>query len=322
MLCLKHTILSLGDPMTMIKRAYQPADLLRVGNFLMQHYLPHSRDGNWLQPAWDYMHSHPWLDEDSLDRIAVWEEDGEMVGVAHYESRLGEAFFEVHPRHTHLKAEMLCHAEEHFVGTSEDGLPYLNVYINDFDADFEAMAQERGYRLSESYHRPLAEMRIPEPFPAIDLPEGFLLQSLADENDLQKINRVLHRGFNHPGEAPDEDLPGRVKMQSNPHFRKDLTIVVKAPNGEFATFCGLWYVPQNRYGYVEPMATDPDYRRMGLGKAALLEGVRRCRDLGAEAVYVGSLQPFYQALGFEHVYTSRPWAKPAPEPHSQEKSDA
>lgn len=298
--------------MTVVKRRYVPSDQLKIGDMLTTHYLPHNRDGNWLQPAWDYMHSHPWLDEDSLDRIAIWEKDGEMVGVAHYESRLGEAFFEVHPRYTHLKAAMLSHAEEHFVGTADDGRPYLNNYIHDFDAELEALAQKRGYQLADAYHRPLSEMRIADRLPAVELPEGFSLQSLADENDLHKINHVLWRGFNHPGEPLEEDIPGRVKMQSHPHFRKDLTIVVTAPDGNFATFCGLWYVPENRYGYVEPMATDPDYRRMGLGKAALLEGIRRCRDLGAETVYVGSTQPFYQALGFEPLYTSRPWAKPDP----------
>ena len=296
--------------MSIVQRRYVPSDQLKIGDMLTAHYLPHNRDGNWLQPGWDYMHSHPVLDEESLERIGIWEDDGEIVTVAHYESRLGEAFFEFHPRYTHLKAEMLAYAEEHFVGTSDDGQPYLNVYINDFDTELEMLAQERGYQLADAYLRPLAEMSIPEPLPAIELPEGYLLQSLAEENDLHKINRVLWRGFNHPGESLEEDIPGRVKMQSHPHFRKDLTIVIKAPNGDFATFCGLWYVPENCFGVVEPLATDPDYRRLGLAKAALLEGIRRCRELGAGSIYVGSTQPFYQELGFKHLYTSRPWFKP------------
>lgn len=44
--------------------------------------------------------------------------------------------------------------------------------------------------------------------------------------------------------------------------------------------------------YVEPVATDPDYRRMDLGKAAVLEGIRRCGELGAEVAYVGSVKDF------------------------------
>ena len=52
-------------------------------------------------------------------------------------------------------------------------------------------------------------------------------------------------------------------MQSGPHFRKDLTIVVEAPNGEFVSYCGMWYDAVNRFGYVEPVATDPDYADEG-----------------------------------------------------------
>ena len=53
-----------------------------------------NQDGNWLQPAWEYMHTHPSLDEASLDRIGIWESAGDIVGVAHPDFRrmgLGKA---------------------------------------------------------------------------------------------------------------------------------------------------------------------------------------------------------------------------------------
>jgi predicted N-acetyltransferase YhbS len=139
------------------------------------------------------------------------------------------------------------------------------------------------------------------------VPEGFQVLSLADENDLTKINHVLWRGFNHPGEPPKEEEEGRKKMQSSPNFQKDLTIVVADPDGQFRSFSGFWYVPENKYGVIEPLATDPDFRRMGLARAGVWEGVRRCRDLGAEIIYVGSDLPFYLSLGFQVLYTSRAW---------------
>ena len=98
-------------------------------------------------------------------------------------------------------------------------------------------------------------------------------------------------------------------MQSGPHFRKDLTIVVQAPQGDFVSFCGMWYESTNRLAYVEPVATDPDFRRMGLGRAAVLEGIRRCGELGATVAYVGSNQLFYQSLGFQLIYTSNCWTR-------------
>ncbi|HEY69209.1 MAG TPA: GNAT family N-acetyltransferase [Anaerolineae bacterium] len=290
-------------------RPYEAADFSLVSDFLNQHYQPGSRDGNWLQPAWEYMHTHPTLDESALDRIRIWEEAGEIVAVAHYEGRLGEAFFQVHPGYNHLKAEMLDHAEANLCGETEEGERYLRAFINDFDPAFEAIAEARGYAVVERFARPLSEFPIPNPFPEIELPEGFRLKSLADENDLRKIHRVLWRGFNHPGEPPEDELEDRRKMQSGPNFRKDLTIVVEAPTGDFVSFCGMWYVGANKLAYVEPVATDPDYRRMGLGKAAVLEGIRRCGEEGAVVAYVGSYQEFYLTMGFRKLFDCRCWEK-------------
>jgi predicted N-acetyltransferase YhbS len=158
----------------------------------------------------------------------------------------------------------------------------------------------------------MSQLVIPTPFPPIRLPEGFHLQSLADENDLRKVHRVLHRGFDHPGEPPEDGLGGRRKMQSGPHFRHDLTIVAVAPDGDYVAFCGMWIDAANRLAYVEPVATDPDYRRRGLGSAVVLEGIRRCGQEGATVAYVGSEMPFYRSLGFRRLYTSECWMKRFP----------
>ena len=91
-------------------RQYGSDDFKLVSDFLVANFQPGNRDGNWLQPAWEYMHCHPSLDESSLNRIGIWERAGELVGVAHYESRLGEAFFQVHPGYSNLKVAMLDYA--------------------------------------------------------------------------------------------------------------------------------------------------------------------------------------------------------------------
>ena len=280
-----------------------------MSDFLIVNFQPGNQDGNWLQPAWEYMHSHPSLDESSLERIGIWEDAGKIVGVAHYESRLGEAFFQVHPGYTHLKSAMLEYAEEHFSGEAEGGERYVRAYVNDFDLEFESLVKSRGYEIVERHARPVSEFTIPQPFPKIELPGGFRLKSLADDNNLRKVHRVLWRGFNHEGEPPEEGIEGRKKMQSGPNFRKDLTIVVEGPSGNFVSFCGTWYEGVNKIAYVEPVATDPDFRRMGLGKAAVWEGIRRCGALGATVAYVGSDQEFYQAIGFTKRFDSRCWVK-------------
>jgi GNAT superfamily N-acetyltransferase len=284
-------------------------DFAAISDFLFGLYQPNNRDGNWFQPIWEYAYTHPAFDDESVQRIGIWEDAGAIVAVATYELRLGEAFFQVHPAYGHLKPAMLDHAEAHLRGIEPDGTLYLQAYVPDFDKPFERVVAARGYELDPECHRPMAQFEIPHPFPAIDVPAGFRLQSLADDNDLVKLDRALWRGFNHAGEPPADGLEDRKKMQSGPHFRKDLSITVVAPDGAFVAFAGLWLDPVNRFGYVEPVATDPDYRRMGLGRAAVLEGIRRCGEEGAQVAYVGSVQPFYLSMGFKVVYTSNCWIK-------------
>ena len=295
-----------------LRQYITPNDYKRVDKFLKDHHQTGNADGNWLEPAWEYMHHHPALDDASLEKIGIWEDEEKIVAVTHYESNLGEAFFQFHPAYRYLRQEMLDYAEENLAGHSKkDGRKYLSAYINDYDGEFISLVQARGYEKDEESTRPLYKFMIPNPFPSIGLPEGFHRTSLAEECDWGKVNRVLWRGFNHKGEPPvdAEELESRRKMFDTPSARRDLKIAVTAPNGDFVSFCGIFYEPVHCFAYVEPVATDPDYRRMGLGKAAVLEGIRRSSELGATVAYVGSDQEFYQAIGFKKVYNSECWLK-------------
>ena len=285
------------------------ADFPAISNFIYSLYQADNRDGNWLQPMWEYAYTHPWFDEQAVPQIGIWEDAGKMVALTLYESRLGEAFFQMHPDFMHLKPEMLSYAEEHLLGITDQGQQYLKAYVCEGDSPFENVLSSKGYDKEPGSHRPMSQFVIPDPFPAILLRDGFRLKSLADDNDLVRIDRVLWRGFNHPGEPPAESINGRMKMQSGPHFRKDLTIVVEASNGDYAVFGGLWFDPVNRIGYVEPVATDPEYRRMGLGTTAVLEGIRRCSELGVSVAYVGTDMPFYLTMGFKKLFTINCWIK-------------
>jgi len=288
-----------------------PNDYKLVDDFLIQQYQADNLDGNWIEPAWEYMHGHPYLDRSSLEKIGLWDDDGKLLAVSHFESRLGEAFFEFHHDHKYLMTEMLDHAERTLHGISDDGKKYLRVFINETDKDFVSLVKARGYKRDPESDRPMAKFNIPDSFPPITLPAGFHLTSLADDCDWAKIHRVLWRGFNNEGEPPagDEELESRRRMFETPKARHDLKIAVQAPNGDFVAFCGMFYESTSKYAYVEPVATDPDYRRMGLGKAAVLEGIRRCGIVGATVAYMGSDLEFYLSIGFKVIHTTECWLK-------------
>jgi len=69
------------------------------------------------------------------------------------------------------------------------------------------------------------------------------------------------------------------------------------------------YDQEGGFAVIEPVATDPDYRKMGLGKAAVLEGIRRTGELGAKIAFVGSSQQFYYSIGLRPFNTATIWRK-------------
>lgn len=292
------------------RRYYGIDDYHAISAFIHSLYRPYNRDGNWLQPIWAYMHSHPNLDWGALGRIRIWEDHGHIVAVAHYEMALGEAFFQVHPDYAALKPDLLDYAIADLASVEPDGSRSLRAFISDFDTDFTRRAASLGFTRDPANDRTLSVLETPAGFaPDLRLPEGYRLISLAEDNDLAKMHRVLWRGFDHAGEPPVEGIVWRKQMQSSPFFRPDLTLAVEAPNGDWASFCGMWFEAPNRIALVEPVATDPVYRRLGLGRAVVLEGVRRCAALGARLAFVGSDQAFYHALGFKTASVSQAWSR-------------
>lgn len=294
--------------MTATMRNYRGLeDFIRVGDFLTETYQS-ERNSNWLQARWEYMHWHPALDLFSLRHIGIWEDEGRVVAVVHYEDRPGDAYFQVRPGHEHLKLSMLLHAENRLSRCLDSGQRRLRLFVSKFDKGLQTLAEERGYRCLSERPQWTSTYSASKELPRPALPAGFRLQSLADENDLQKLDRCLWRGFNHAGE-PDGDLAGRKLMQAAPNWRPELNVVVVAPNGAYVSYSGIWYDQINQVGYVEPVATDPDFRRLGLGKAAVLECVRRCTELGATIIQVGSGQAFYEAIGFRRAWSDYIWEK-------------
>jgi predicted N-acetyltransferase YhbS len=292
-------------------RPYQhEEDFVRIYDFLAETYQPVPYLKNWLPSRWEYMHFHPVIWELDRSKYAIAHENDRICGIVHNESTPAEVFLQVRPGYEHLKAELLDYAEQNgYRAISHSrNKPFRVVFVNEFEQDFEQEVQARGYEKWAEFGDVHSLFRFDRPIPTAKLPKGFALQSLADENDLHKINRVLWRGFNHEGDPPEEEIPGRAFGQQAPHFRTDLTIVAVDPAGQYVSYCGMYYDERNRAAYLEPLATDPAFRRMGLATAVIYESMRRVSALGAELCWVGSGLEVYRAVGFEVRFTVYPWA--------------
>ncbi len=253
---------------------------------------------------WEWMFSLPYLKEEYLERIGLWKDDGRLVALATYETDIDEAFICVDPEYDHLKPDAIQYVKGTFAKTHK-------IFIDDCDRPLQRAARQHGYRATED-RQSAARFEIADNL-AYTLPDGFSVLSLAERLDLVAYSRVLWRGFDHQGEPPltEEQLRNVERNFRGPHVNLHHKIAVVAPNGEFAAFCGMWYQPDTDYALVEPVATDPRYRKMGLGRAVVLEGIRRCAMDGAKAAYVGSSQQFYYNIGFAPDSTASAW-RPSP----------
>lgn len=279
-------------------------DFHKVSAFLKRMALeqPQHHDFEWVR--WEWGVSHPYLDVTNLDKIGLWEDaSGELVGLATYEWHLGEAWLVCDPAHAEIHEEML----EYAIANLRDADGKIKVFIKESDRPMQQLARAHGLRPTRGEEH-IAMIEVTDEL-SYSLPDGYTIVSMQDEYDIPKFNAVLWKGFDHGDTPPEseEEFEMRRTLLSGPHNDLDLKICVKAPNGEFAAFSGAWYDPASQTGHVEPVATDPAYRKLGLGKAAVLEGVIRCGKLGAKRVYVGSSQQFYYNIGFDPVETYTVW---------------
>lgn len=291
--------------MEIINRRYKLlGDFDRVLKFLENQYDDQSLNGYLLGEFFEYAHTHPNFNRDLTHRFGIWEKDGEIIGIACYENQLGECLISVSKEHLSLMPEMFEYAEKE-LSKVKDGKSYLEVWVTDVEDEKISLLKDKGYE--KVYSEPATIFTYDQDFPDVELPEGYSIISLEDENNFKKINECLWKGFNH-GDEPDDDLDCRMLMQSGPHFSKSLTTIIKAPNGDYACFAGMWFNEKNKYAYLEPLATPPEYRRKGLATIALVEGMKKTKALGAKYCFGGS-NKFYYAMGFKTVCNRELWRK-------------
>jgi ribosomal protein S18 acetylase RimI-like enzyme len=111
----------------------------------------------------------------------------------------------------------------------------------------------------------------------------------------------------HPwpvGRISDDDY---ARLQRLPGYYRDLDVVAVTPDGVIAAYMNGWIDPVNRIGDFGPVGACPAYRRQGLTRAALLEGLRRMRARGMERVCISTgesntpARRLYESIGFRIV---------------------
>lgn len=257
---------------------------------------------------WDWMVTHPNLMPEALPRIGLWKEGEELVAVALFDCRPGRAYLLELPGYADIRAEMLEYAQRELRG--EDG--GFRLMVREGDVALETIAANAGY-IATPDREPEAVFDIGATSMEYALPEGFRITDMEETFDLGKYGEALWYGFGHGEDGPFEPTEEDSKIGTSSMLRINvdlrLKVAVLAPNGRFAAYCGMWYDPRSEFAVVEPVVTQPQFRKRGLGRAAVLEGIRRCGELGAKRAYVGSSQQFYYSIGFRPSGAFTEWKR-------------
>jgi GNAT superfamily N-acetyltransferase len=293
-------------------RSYQNEDdYWAIRAFLREVYMQnHRHELGWQASRFDYWRWHMVENVrivDALEKaVFLWETETEQLAAVLNADNQNEAILSIHPdfHSSDLEEEMIDVAEKNF---GLPGQPFFT-FVHDLAPSRQAILRRRGYSEGDGLREHQWRRDLTTALPDVLIPAGFSVRSIGEigGGDWPSRSWASWRAF-HPNE-PDAAYEGwewSLNWVRSPLYRRDLDIVAVAPDGQVAAYCVLWYDDVTRTGLFDPVAVMPEYQRRGLGRAIMVEAMRRAKhmgatlatvsgyDQGANALYCSILSPMY-----------------------------
>lgn len=279
-------------------------DCGKIYQFMLDIYERDWRNG---VPApffeWAYSTFAYWMDISYSYKDRIWEENGEIVAFCFYESPMTDIYFSLKPGYEELAPEMIAYADEYM--PRKDGKNQL-ILFGGQTALINA-ATELGYCQVNELNDMQFDFQDELDYP---LPNGFYFVR-PEEYDMDKISKCCWKGFDHEKiEGPWDHQYEQSGYQHlvAPHATAELGVIIADEQGEYACYAGMYWVPQNKLAYMEPLCTIPEYRNRGLAAAALSEMYRKMIKLGATHM-TGGFHEFYKRIGYKPAEKWTYWKK-------------
>ncbi len=271
-------------------------------------------------------------DVDRARDLRLWKDArGQLIGfgqllISEQKNEIeGCLYFDVHPtrRIDSLETEILQWSEQRMREVvRERTLPVkLRTCCRDDEILRRVRLEKQGFMNERSFLTMACSLE--ESVFSSSLPNGFTLQRLSGDGSyhvplcnlkawVELFNESFIDHWNHQ-ELTVETLRHWLK---NPNYRPELNLIVVAPDGTFAAFClGYINLEENartghNEGWIKLLGTRRSFRKLGLGRAMLLAGMRQLKAAGVEWVKLGvdaesltSATRLYESVGFRPVNT-------------------
>lgn len=290
------------------------SDNQNVWDLLVENYA----ENGVAAPFFEYAITSTWFDKRYLYLNRLWFDGDKAVGIVFYENPCTDVYFSLGHGYEELADEMIEYAEKYMPGNDEE----KSLIFNPVQKALMEAARKRGYRqnfVNESYVIDFGAAALNEP-----LPDGFHIID-PDHVDPVKLAICTWKGFDHEDKGPFENWeaedPGTSwnpqkaylgiisgVMAPPPHSTYEYDVIIADEKDEYVCFSGMWWVPENRLAYMEPLCTIPEYRHRGLALAALSKHYDRMKELGAECM-TGGGNDFYRRIGYNRKTRSYGWKK-------------
>lgn len=275
--------------------ANSDTELEEMRELLIRSYAADHRPFNWrlsLFENWYFASQYLEPPEYFTNRAQLWRnEQGRLVGfiIRYYSS----THLQILPDHRFLEEEMLAWAERHWSGEKQ----CLQTHAFQHDRYRQSLLAQRGYK-DRGVSAYIRVYDLQKEIPSPTLPPGFKIISMAENaSTAERIdleNKIWGR--------TDMDEAWFAGKSSAPTYSSDWDLVVVSPEGKQVASCLVWVYEQTQSAEIEPLGTHPNFRRMGIARAMVLETMRRLKACGIRYLYIGSdPDPDYSA---NHLYAS------------------
>jgi mycothiol synthase len=264
-------------------------------------YYVHPGDLTW----WLY---YPPIDHEHWQDIYLWDDPaspGRLLGWSLLSPTWSTFDVYVQPelRGTPQAEAMYLWAEEraaNLVRTS--GADKLGMmWVSQGDDILDRHLRQRGFQRK---HETVYFLRsLEEELPRTILPDGFNVRSTRGEVEVEARAAAQYAAFDSSASF-DRYVQRFTRFMRSPVYDPDLDIVAATPEGKIGAFCIVWPDSVNQVGLFEPVGTHPDYQRKGLGRAVMLEGLRRLQQRGMSRAMVCTGEDnlpgvkLYESMGF------------------------